>query len=132
MLLEIVILSTLLSLFAYADEQCQNFISTGYTIEGLHYAFHCSQAYNHSQYLQITYQENITACIDICRRWDEPGTICEGVQFNHSMTGAPGFQGQQCYLLFNTTVGKMTSSPVTDIALLQNETLSVNLIDYEC
>jgi len=44
------------------------------------------------------------------------------------MTGAPSFQGQLCYLLWNTTAAKMTSDNDTDIALLRNETLPVNLV----
>ena len=121
MRLTLLALWTLLSLFASADKPCQDLNSTGYTIEGVTFNFHCSQSFpSHSQYLQITYQENITTCVDFCRRWDQPGTVCQGVQVNHSMTGAPGFQGQQCYLLFNTTGTNTSSSLDTDIALRQN------------
>jgi hypothetical protein len=128
MRLALLALWTLLSFFAAADEPCQTLNSTGSTIEGIAYNFYCSQSFFHSQYLQITYQENITTCLDFCRRWDEPGTVCEGVQLNRSMTGAPGFQGQLCYLLFNTTGANMSSSSDTDIALQQNSTSSVILI----
>jgi hypothetical protein len=128
MRLALLALWTLLSFFASADEQCQTLNSTGSTIEGIAYNFYCSQWFPHYQYLQITYQENISTCLDFCRRWDEPGTVCEGVQLNRSMTGAPGFQGQLCYLLFNTTGANMSGSPDTDIALQQNSTLSVIVI----
>lgn len=107
------------------DQQCQDFIPSGYTIEGTTYDMHCNQGYNHSQYLQITYQDNLTSCINFCQQYDEPGTVCEGVQFDRAVTGAPGIQGHLCYLLWNTTKVDSTPNPDIDVALLRNATLPV-------
>jgi len=127
---ELQALLTLLSLFisgAAGQQSCQDYVPAGYTIEGSNYQMYCGQEYsNHSQYLQITYQDTLTNCIDFCRRWDEPGSPCQGVMFNTAESGAPGIEGQLCYLLWNTTGVSTIPNSDIDVALLRNATVPVS------